>query len=269
MTKRILRLTLLSIYFIALLADCYLLYYGKYEKRFLCRPLLMPCMMIYLSTRKSIKRKSSVPPRTEIILLWVALTLSWLSDILATRSAFWSLLSCLSLYLLIYPVYIVLFFTLAKRHLPKEVPFKPNLSSMLVFAITTIAGAIYLRLYLHLGFKLSYVPHYFNILLLAFLLSAVSFLTTFPKMYPAIYQLFSAVILILFANAIYAIADFADPAETNTKLYVFVALGYGLSQLLIVSGLINFFKTNQLEKEEEFSKRNKEIREQREVYYKK
>ena len=86
-------------------------------------------------------------------------------------------------------------------------------------------------------------------------------------MYPAIHQLFGAVVLILFANAIYVFADFADPAETNTKLYVFVAFGYGLSQLLIVSGLINFFKINQLEKEEVFSKRNKEIRKQREVYY--
>lgn len=269
MTIRVFRFFLLSIYFIALLADCYLLYHGKYEKRFLCRPLLMPCLMIYLSTRKSIKKKAEVPPRIEITLLWVALILSWLSDILATRSVYWSLISCLSLYLLIYPVYTVIFIALAKRLLPKESPFKPNLLSILVFIFTIVVGVSYLNLYLHLGFKLSYIPHYFNVLLLALLLSAVSFLTTLPKMYPAIYQLFGGVALILFANIVYAYADFADAAEINTKLYVLVSLGYGLSQFLIVGGLIIFFKTEQLEKEEFFIRRNKELREQMEMYHKK
>ncbi len=266
MAKRALRILILSVYFIALFADCYMLYHGKFEKRFLCRPLLMPCLMIYLSTRKSIKTKTDTPFRIEIVLLWVALVLSWLSDILATRSTFYSLLACLSLFLLIYPLYTFMLVKLWKRMLPLDTPFKLSVLNVGVLIATFFVGAVYLKFILHIGLKFANAPLYINVLLLSVLAATVSTLATFPKMYPAIYQIVGAVLFILIANAAYAYADFAA-SEINIQLYVLVALGYGLSQLLMVGGVVRFFKMSQLEKEELFNKKNQELREQRNSFY--
>ena len=266
MLKRVSRIILLSIYFFALLADCYLLYNGKFEKRFLVRPLLMPCLMIYLSTRKSIKRKTNSVIRIEMILLWAALSLSWLSDIFATRSTFFSLITCVSLYLLIYPIYIFIFISLWKRVLTTEATIKINPLNGIIFLTTFFLESVYLKYFLHFGLKFSSVPFYFDAFLLSILLAVLSSLVTLPKLYPAIYQLFGAILLIILQNVVYAYSNFAE-TEINVRLYPIVALSYGLSQLLIVGGIITYFKTNQLEREKLFSKKNREYRKKRNLYY--
>ena len=159
-----------------------------------------------------------------------------------------------------------MFIKLWKRMLPIETPLKPNKISIILFIATTLAGIAYLNLMLHIGFRIPYVPLYLNVLLLATLLALTSSLAIFPKLYPAIYYLISSVVFIIVSNASYAYADFADN-EINNKVYVIVAIGYGFSQLLMVNGIVNFFKFSQLEKEEFYRVKKKEIRKKRDLYF--
>ncbi|MEI6628826.1 MAG: hypothetical protein WCN27_05450 [Alphaproteobacteria bacterium] len=152
--------------------------------------------------------------------------------------------------------------------LPLDTPIKLSVLNVGVLIATFFVGAVYLKFLLHIGFKFVNAPLYINVLLLSVLAATVSTLATFPKMYPSIYQLGGAILFILIANAAYAYADFAA-SEINIQLYVLVALGYGLSQLLMVGGVVRFFKMSQLEKEELFNKRNEELREQRNSFYSK
>ena len=248
--RKILKRTILVIaYFLFLFADCYLLYKGNFSDRFLCKPILMPILIIYLFTRKT-RLAGTIIRDQEFSLLLLTLFISWVSDILAVTSNFWLLTLSIALYLVIYPLYLLLFIRLWQRFQPIQTLFKSNYIGGITLVSSLICVVFFFQEGLELDFQSVYVPLYFNgIVLVCLLFLAVSMFKIETLQSSVIFFLL-AVIFIFVANLTYAYTIFKAINKLQ-QLFVIIALAHGLSQFLILTSVIRFIKVKKLEKTSE------------------
>ncbi len=253
--RKILKRRILVIaYFLFLFADCFLLYKGNFSDRFFSKPILMPVLIIYLFIRKT-RLVGTIIRDRDISLLLIILFISWFSDILAVTSNFWLLTSSLVLYLVIYPLYLLLFIRLWQRFESIKVLFKSNYIGVLTLVSSLVALVFFFDDVLKIDFQAIYFPLYLNgVILVSFLSFAIS-MFKIKRLQSTVIILAFAIFFAIVANVTYAFTIFKAINKLQ-QLFVIIALAHGLSQFLILASVLRFIK---LKKQERIFEKNSEI----------
>ncbi len=232
------------LYLIAMFGDCYLLYNGQFEDRIYTKPMMMPCLGIYMLTRVMVDIEAD--KFRQISLVLAAIVVSWASDILAILSDSLAHTACVSLYLFIYPLYFILLTTILQKGLSTEAKVKKNKRWLVLFIVILPIAGLFFRRVLHLVFSWDNIPFYLDGLMLVSLLAATVATVSVQKRTSIIYMLLPAVLFMIIANMAYAYLYFQLTVETSHTWYMIVALGNGLSQLLIITGFLEVFRKERL-----------------------
>ena len=242
--KAVPRILLLILYLTFLALDSSLLYNGKFSYRVCAKPLLMPILAYYLFLRRP-RLVGIIKQDKELNLLLLGLAISWVSDILAVTANFWLLTFSTFLYLIIYPIYLLLFFRLWKRFLPSKELFANNKLGLITLICAISAISTFLLKVLNISIEWINLPLFFHALVLASLIFVVISMVKIPTLQLYIYLPIIAVTGMLMANVAYAYTIFKAIYKLR-QLFCLTALANGASQLLMVICVLRFIKEKKL-----------------------
>ena len=242
--KAVPRFLLLALYLAFLALDCFLLFKSKFSYRVCAKPLLIPILASYLFVRRP-RLVGIIKQDKELNLLLIGLSISWLSDILAVTANFWLLTFSTFLYLVIYPIYLLLFFRLWKKFLPAKDLYNKNMTGLITMISAIAVITFFLLKVLNIYIEWINVPLFFHGLVLALLISLVVSMIKIPNLKPYIYLPILAVTCMLMANVAYAYTIFKAINKIR-QLFCLTALANGMSQLLMVICVLRFIKEKKL-----------------------
>ncbi len=231
---------LLFFYLFFLILDCWFLYSKDYNNRKFSKALLMPCLFLWFMSNTAFNMRSS--PYTLIVrlLLYSVFTITWISDIcgLMTNLFLWS--SCLYLYIVSYVFYVFILISINNKALSSgfAIYVKKVFPPLLVFWILAI-------LYIYKLFGLSINIFNNTLYIQVFIISLLIFFSTnmlgIEKLKRIRLVFIVSVICLILTNGIYGVDEVLFHRR-HSILDVGVALNNGLSQVLMVLGVIKYIQ---------------------------
>ena len=232
---------LLLIYSLFLFADCCLLYVGNYGSRIYAKPLLIPILTLWFMSNTAFNIRSSSQTLAARLLLYFVLLCTLVSDVCGLYSDKFVWTSCLFLYSFTYLLYFFMFISI-QRNAPEKKLFYIYLKKVIpVFIIIALASSAFINKALKLPFEGGNIWLYAHGTLIALLAGIVANMWSIPQL-KKIRLLFAfGVLCLLFTNMVYSIDEIVYHRR-HSILDDFVACGNGLSQILIILGVIKFLR---------------------------
>jgi len=231
-------------FFFFIFLDCYNLYVGNYHSRLYSKPPQMIFLFCWFFRNTTLGRVG-VPPQTLTMRFCVysVLILATVSDVCGLSSDFLVWSACQLLYIPIYVIYLVLLIDVMRKgneerkvifYLKKVVP---TFIIMLIIAITVLWKAVGLG---HEFYHWCLYIHSFIICLMA-TICANMWGSEILGRYRVLFAI--AIFFLCITNITYCFDEFYF-SRRHPILDLFVSMGNGLYNVLMLFGVINMFKLN-------------------------
>ena len=232
---------LLLIYSMVLLADCCLLYVGNYGGRHYIKPLLIPILTFWFLSNTAFNIRSSSKTLTARLLLYFILLCTLASDVCGLFSDKFVWNACLFLCSFSYLLYFFMFISIQKNA-PEEKQFHIYIKKVFpVFLVLLLSSFVFISKVLNLAFEVANVWFYVHGTLIALLGGMVANMWGIPKLKNIRILFAIGILCLVFTNMVYGMDELVYHRR-HRILDVFVACSSGLSQILIILGVIKFLR---------------------------
>lgn len=231
---------LLFFYLFFLLLDCWFLYSKDYNNRKFSKSLLMPCLFLWFMSNTAFNMRSSPYTLLVRLLLYSVFTVTWIADIcgLLTNLFLWS--SCLYLYLVSYIFYLFILISINTKALSSGfvIYVKKVFPPILLFWVLAI-----LYIYQFFGLSLNILNNtlYFQVFVITLLILFTTNMLGIDKLKRIRLVFIISIVCLILTNAIYGV-DEVYFHRRHSILDVGVAINNGLSQVLMVLGIIKYIQ---------------------------
>ncbi len=233
---------LLIFYFCFLLADCALLYQGKYGYRLYAKPAIEPILLLWFMSNTAFNMRSSPQTITARLLLYAIFLLTLAGDVcglLASDKFTWT--TCLFTYSFTYLLYFFLFLSIQKNAPEEKVFFLSIKKVLITFLIVFCLGLLLLNKGLGLSLDYNSFWLYTHALLLAAICGIVANMWGLPQLKNIRPLFMLGMFFLLITNAVYSVDELVFH-RTKHILDVIVACSNGLTQIFVILGVIKFLR---------------------------
>ena len=233
---------LLLIYSGFLVADCFLLYHGKYNYRLYAKPALEPLLLLWFMSNTAFNFLSSpktLPARLLVYAIFILTLTGDVGGLFANDIIVW--VGCLYVYSFTYLLYFFLFLSIQKNA-PEEKVFFIYIKKVLpTFLLTLGLGLLFIYKGLRLNFGHSSFWFYAHAVLLATVCGIVANMWGVPQLKKIRPLFLLGMLFLLITNAVYGVDELVYH-RTKHILDVVVAVSNGLTQIFINLGVIKFIR---------------------------